>query len=82
MWGRVLTLAWQAGSDPKLGEDSAYPDWLWTLCDAKPAASELERKVAGVPRGGYYPVTLEEGVRLLSLRRKGGIKETNARSSS
>ena len=71
----------QTGSDPKLGADEDYPAWLWTLREARPTASELERKVAGVPRGDRFPVTLEEGMRLLTLRRKGSIKAENGRAS-
>lgn len=32
------------GQDPKILQDSEYPDWLWHLLDKRPALSELRRK--------------------------------------
>ena len=68
----------KTGSDPKLGEDKDYPDWLFTLLDARPTTSELERKVAAAKPGERIPVTVEEGERLLTLRRKTAIKGANS----
>lgn len=34
----------QGGTDPKLGKDEEYPEWLWTLTDPRPVLSELEKK--------------------------------------
>jgi hypothetical protein len=50
----------KSGSDPKLGPDEAYPDWLWTLVDTPQSKSELERQAASVPRGQRIPLTLDE----------------------
>lgn len=61
---RVYT---QGQSDPKLGPDDAYPDWLWTLMAPKPLEAELQGKLdaAGYtgkpgPTPEKLPVTIEE----------------------
>ena len=34
----------KAGEDPPLKEDSAYPEWLWSIVEPPPSLFTLERK--------------------------------------
>lgn len=57
----------QGKSDPQLGPDDAYPDWLWTLTAPKPLEAELQGKLdaAGYtgkpgPTPQELPITIDE----------------------
>lgn len=59
------------GSDPKVMDDSDYPDWLWHLVDKQPALSELRRKkIESLP--------YEDLKRFVKLDNRVRIKENNA----
>lgn len=66
------------GEDPKLGADSEYPDWLWTLLDAKPTIKQLEE--AAKKAGSYEALENDDFFRLVKLDRKRRIKERNFES--
>ena len=72
---RSLTPAVQTGSDPRLGSDDAYPAWLWTLAAPREPLSALERRFKS---SGGEALEVEEGLRLVRLKRKAGIKASNA----
>ena len=73
----LLLLRAQAGSDPKLGPDSDYPEWLWALAAPRPALSELRRR-HDAGGGGADGLPLEEGLRLVRMTRRAAIKAANA----
>lgn len=59
------------GTDPKVMEDSQYPEWLWRLLDKKPALSELQRKkVETLP--------YEQLKRFFKLDNRARIKDNNS----
>ena len=69
----------KGGSDPELGPDEDYPDWLWTLLEPKKSLLQLEKEVAAAKLTGRYDVmALEDVKRLLKLRRRAKIKANNA----
>ena len=69
----------KGGSDPELGADEAYPDWLWGLIEPRKTLSELEKEVAVVKLSGKYDVMdIEDIKRLVKLRRRAKIKASNA----
>ncbi|PIA33640.1 hypothetical protein AQUCO_04000002v1 [Aquilegia coerulea] len=59
------------GTDPKILEDSEYPDWLWHLLDKKPPLSELQRK-------NIETLPYEHLKRFVKLDNRARIKENNA----
>lgn len=59
------------GPDPKVLEDSEYPDWLWHLLDKKPALSELRRK-------NTESLPYEDLKRFVKLDNRARIKENNS----
>lgn len=59
------------GPDPKVLEDSEYPDWLWHLLDNKPALSELRRK-------NTESLPYEDLKRFVKLDNRARIKENNS----
>ncbi|GMH05081.1 hypothetical protein Nepgr_006921 [Nepenthes gracilis] len=58
------------GTDPRILEDSEYPDWLWHLLDKQPALSELQRKEA-------ESLPFEDLKRFVKLDNRARIKENN-----
>ena len=69
----------KGGSDPELGPDEAYPDWLWKLAEPKKTLTELEKEVAAAKLTGRYDVMdVKDVKRLLKLRRRAKIKANNA----
>ena len=69
----------KGGSDPELGPDEAYPDWLWKLAEPKKTLRELEKEVAAAKLTGRYDVMdVKDVKRLLKLRRRAKIKANNA----
>lgn len=68
----------KGGSDPELGPDESYPDWLWTLLEPKKTLTQLEKEVAAAKLTGRYDVmALPDVKRLLKLRRRAKIKRNN-----
>ncbi|GAB2226183.1 hypothetical protein Drorol1_Dr00021980 [Drosera rotundifolia] len=59
------------GTDPKVLQDSEYPDWLWHLLDKRPALSELQRKDA-------ESLPFEDLKRFVKLDNRARIKENNS----
>ena len=73
----------KGGSDPELGPDEAYPDWLWKLAEPKKTLTELEKEVAAAKLTGRYDVMdVKDVKRLLKLRRRAKIKANNASRES
>ena len=69
----------KGGSDPELGADDAYPDWLWGLIEPRKTLTELEKEVAAAKLSGKYDVMdIEDIKRLVKLRRRAKIKASNA----
>lgn len=58
------------GTDPKVLDDSEYPDWLWRLLDKRPALSELRRK-------NIETLPFEDLKRFVKLDNRARIKENN-----
>ncbi|XP_077229674.1 large ribosomal subunit protein mL54-like [Tasmannia lanceolata] len=58
------------GADPKIMEDSNYPDWLWHLLDKRPPLSELRRK-------NIETLPYEDLKRFVKLDNRARIKENN-----
>ena len=68
----------KGGSDPELGPDETYPEWLWTLLEPKKTLLQLEKEVAAAKETGRYDVMdLKDIKRLLKLRRRAKIKRQN-----
>lgn len=68
----------KGGSDPELGADETFPDWLWTMLEPKKTLTELEKEVAAAKLTGRYDVmALKDIKRLLKLRRRAKIKQHN-----
>lgn len=68
----------KGGSDPELGPDENYPEWLWTLLEPKKTLTQLEKEVAAAKLTGRYDVmALNDVKRLLKLRRRAKIKRNN-----
>ena len=59
------------GTDPKVLEDSEYPDWLVHLLDKRPALSELRRK-------NVETLPYEDLRRFVKLDNRARIKENNS----
>lgn len=59
------------GADPKVLQDSEYPDWLWHLLDKKAALSELRRK-------NIETLPYEDLKRFVKLDNRARIKENNS----
>ena len=69
----------KGGSDPELGADDAYPDWLWGLIEPRKTLSELEKEVEAAKLSGKYDaMDIEDIKRLVKLRRRAKIKASNA----
>lgn len=69
----------KGGSDPELGADDAYPDWLWGLIEPRKTLTELEKEVEAAKLTGKYDVMdIEDVKRLVKLRRRAKIKASNA----
>ena len=68
----------KGGSDPELGSDDKYPEWLWELLEPKKTLTQLEKEVAAAKLTGRYDVMdLKDIKRLLKLRRRAKIKRNN-----
>uniref|UniRef100_A0A7N0ZYC6 Large ribosomal subunit protein mL54 n=1 Tax=Kalanchoe fedtschenkoi TaxID=63787 RepID=A0A7N0ZYC6_KALFE len=61
-------------ADPKVLQDSEYPDWLWHLVDKRPALSELRRKK-------IETLPYEDLKRFVKLDNRARIKENNSISA-
>ncbi len=83
----------QTGQDPQLGPDEAYPAWLWSLAEPRPALSELKRRYTASEAAAAHArsnahadapqpdgMDMEEGLRLVAMMRKADIKAANAAS--
>ena len=69
----------KGGSDPELGTDDDYPDWLWGLIEPRKSLSELEKEMEAAKLSGKYDVMdIEDIKRLVKLRRRAKIKASNA----
>jgi large subunit ribosomal protein L54 len=68
----------KGGSDPELGPEDAYPDWLWTLLDEPKSLTDLEKEVAAAKKTGRYDaMDVKDVKRLLKLRRRAKIRANN-----
>mmetsp|Transcript_1687 Transcript_1687/g.3478 ORF Transcript_1687/g.3478 Transcript_1687/m.3478 type:complete len:132 (-) Transcript_1687:253-648(-) len=63
----------KTGTDPVLGPDEAYPDWLWTLTDPELSMMELQHMASADPQS----LTPYEGTRLMKLLNRTQIKSQN-----
>lgn len=70
---------YQAGSDPALGPDEQYPDWLWKLLDKPKTIKQLHQQAQEV--GGFVEMPPRDYFRLVRLERKAQIKAHNAASA-
>ena len=69
----------KSGSDPALGPDGDYPDWLWGLVEPKKTLGDLEKEVEEAKLSGEYDVmAIGDVKRLVRLRRRAKIKANNA----
>mmetsp|Transcript_2216 Transcript_2216/g.5213 ORF Transcript_2216/g.5213 Transcript_2216/m.5213 type:complete len:156 (-) Transcript_2216:188-655(-) len=71
----------KGGSDPELGPDSDYPDWLWELTKPKKTLTMLEKEMAAaklVVPVRYDIIEYADLKRLMKLRRRNKIKANNA----
>ncbi|XP_073007381.1 large ribosomal subunit protein mL54 [Typha latifolia] len=59
------------GADPKILQDSDYPDWLWHLLDKRLPLSELRRKET-------ESLPFDDLKRFVKLDNRARIKENNA----
>ncbi|KAL3611939.1 hypothetical protein D5086_002959 [Populus alba] len=59
------------GTDPKVLDDSEYPDWLWRLLDKRPALSVTEKGRI------FETLPYEDLKRFVKLDNRARIKENN-----
>mmetsp|Transcript_11694 Transcript_11694/g.19847 ORF Transcript_11694/g.19847 Transcript_11694/m.19847 type:complete len:130 (+) Transcript_11694:176-565(+) len=65
----------KTGSDPELGPNETYPDWLWTLAEKRSTLAELQKQ------GWENIEDLSEKKRLVKLMARQEIKSKNALKS-
>jgi Mitochondrial ribosomal protein L37 len=63
------------GEDPKIEDDSHYPDWLWTMLQPPKSTKQLHQQVE--LSGGYSALPPTDFFRLDKLERKAAIKANN-----
>ena len=71
----------KSGSDPELGPDDAYPEWLWTLSETKESLGGYERRIADLKAAGLdwrVEFSEEDAKRYKKLERTNRIRTNNA----
>lgn len=71
----------KTGSDPELGADDAYPDWLYTLLEPKESLGGYERRIAALKEEGLdwrTEFSAEDAARYRKLERVARMKANNA----
>jgi len=71
----------KSGSDPELGPDDAYPEWLWTLLETKESLGGYERRIAELKAAGLdwrVEFSEEDTKRYKKLERTNRIRTNNA----